>query len=43
MKDLAVYTRVNPKERVERLTTFENRLNSTPDVNYFNIILEQCI
>jgi len=36
MKDMAIHTRVNPKERMERLTNFANRLLSTPDVNYFH-------
>jgi len=36
MKDMAIHTRVNPKERVERLINFSNRLLSTPDV--INII-----
>lgn len=31
MKDMATYTRVNPKERMERLTNFANRLLKTPD------------
>jgi len=35
MKDIAIHTRVNPKERIERLTNFANRLLSTADVNYF--------
>ncbi|XP_060846985.1 piwi-like protein Siwi [Rhopalosiphum padi] len=31
MKDMAIHTRVNPKERMDRLTNFANRLLSTPD------------
>ncbi|XP_001949497.1 piwi-like protein Siwi [Acyrthosiphon pisum] len=31
MKDMAIHTRVNPKERMERLTNFANRLLKTPD------------
>ncbi|KAL4154233.1 hypothetical protein QTP88_002060 [Uroleucon formosanum] len=31
MKDMALYTRVNPKERIDRLTNFANRLLKTPD------------
>lgn len=38
MKDMAIHTRVNPKERMDRLTNFANRLLSTPDVNYFHFI-----
>ncbi|KAL5238818.1 hypothetical protein ACI65C_006228 [Semiaphis heraclei] len=31
MKDMAIHTRVNPKERMDRLTNFANRLLKTPD------------
>ncbi|KAL5239075.1 hypothetical protein ACI65C_006486 [Semiaphis heraclei] len=31
MKDMALYTNVNPKERMDRLTNFANRLLKTPD------------
>ncbi|XP_025207261.1 piwi-like protein Siwi isoform X1 [Melanaphis sacchari] len=30
MKDMATYTRINPRERTERLTNFANRLLNTP-------------
>jgi len=36
MKDMATHTRVNPRERMERLTNFANRLLNTPDVSYFS-------
>jgi len=36
MKDMAIHTRVNPKERMDRLTNFANRLLNTPDVSYFH-------
>lgn len=39
MKDMAIHTRVNPKERMDRLTNFANRLLNTPDVSYFHFIL----
>jgi len=39
MRDMAIHTRVNPKERMDRLTNFANRLLSTPDVNYFILYL----
>ncbi|XP_029341114.1 LOW QUALITY PROTEIN: piwi-like protein Siwi [Acyrthosiphon pisum] len=44
MKDMAIHTRVNPKERVERLTNFANRFLSTPDIinylySYWNLTL----
>jgi len=35
MKDMAIYTRVNPAERIKRLTSFANRLLSTPAVKSF--------
>jgi len=38
MKDMAIHTRVNPKERMDRLTNFANRLLSTPDVNNIHCI-----
>ncbi|KAL5239162.1 hypothetical protein ACI65C_006572 [Semiaphis heraclei] len=31
MKDMALYTNINPKERMGRLTNFANRLLKTPD------------
>ena len=34
MKEMAIHTRVNPKERINRLINFANRLLKTPDVNY---------
>jgi aubergine len=36
MKDMAVHTRVNPKERMDKLINFANRLLNTPDVSYFH-------
>lgn len=38
MKDMAIHTRVNPGERIKRLTNFANRLLSTPEVNYFYLL-----
>lgn len=35
MKDMAIHTRVNPGERIKRLTKFANRLLSTPEVKLF--------
>lgn len=32
MKDMAIHTRVNPGERMKRLSAFANRLLSTPEV-----------
>lgn len=32
MKDMAIHTRVNPGERMKRLTNFANRLLSTKEV-----------
>ncbi|XP_025194220.1 piwi-like protein Siwi [Melanaphis sacchari] len=31
MKDMGTHTRIDPKNRIERLTTFANRLLNTPD------------
>jgi len=39
MKDMAIHTRLNPKERIKKLTNFANRLLSTPDVNYLYYML----
>jgi len=39
MKDMTAHTRVNPKERMERLTNFANRLLKTPDVIYFHYFM----
>lgn len=44
MKDMATYTRVNPEERMKRLTNFANRLLSKPEVNkLFFIVFEKFI
>jgi len=33
MADLAVYTRLDPKQRIERYNNFINRILTTPKVN----------
>lgn len=35
MRELAVYTQVDPVERVKRYTNFMNRLQKTPKVNTY--------
>lgn len=37
MKDLAVYTRVDPESRIERLNAFNARLQRTQPVSYYNL------
>lgn len=35
MKDMAIHTRVNPDQRIKRLTDFADRLLKSSEVNYF--------
>lgn len=35
MRELAVYTQVDPAERINRYTNFMKRLQSTPKVNIY--------
>lgn len=38
MSELSIYTRVSPKQRIDRLNAFIGRLNSTKKVNIIIIL-----